>query len=190
MANQKDPWAIFKNTLPSISIAIADAESGDYSDGEYAYDTLLDGLPSDVSEGFNDFSSSQDDGSFAPAIQHSWCLCEMPEGEYPNVRLYSDLSGLLTSIASREGDETAVFALYGVHLEITEATSPADGSEGVRYLLLPQNMAAKVKEGGEAEIISQDDEDLPKSEHLGWLGRSRLTDDTEYFLDDLDEEVS
>lgn len=126
---------------------------------------------------------------FSSGLEHHWCLCDMPEGEFPRVHIYQSLSRLVESIVKREGQETAVWVTYGVPLRLTKPWSLAGGKK-VRYLLLPNNLAAVVSGSEPFSIISQDE--LPSDIEIqdeGWLGDPEYLNYQDYYLSaDMDDD--
>lgn len=121
--------------------------------------------------------------------QHHWVLCSMPEGEFPRVSVYPQLSRLVEAIAKLEGQEVAVWAMFGVPLRLTQRFEHNGGN--ARYILLPSQTAALVAKGVRFEILPQSE--IPDGlaiEEDGWLGDNTITGDDYFvpgFVDDEDK---
>lgn len=145
------------------------------------YQETLKKMPSTVASFFESYSVDKEDNW--PAVEHHWCLADMPEGEFPRVYAYSSLKSLVSAIVKRDGTETAVWPLYGVPLRITKTVQGSSGK--VRYLLLPNNKAVAVKESeAEPELIDQTLLDGSiELEEEGWLGDPSYFKEKDYFIE-------
>jgi hypothetical protein len=101
---------------------------------------------------------------------HKWCLCESPEGDYPNVYAYNKFKDLLKALSSRIGKETSVWIFYGLPLPVAKIKKPETADE--YYLLLPNKAAVKITSSGDTTVVNSDDLDSESLENLthGWLG--------------------
>lgn len=110
-----------------------------------------------------------EDEVVAQADQHPprFCLCEMPDGEYPNVRIFKGVEGLVTYLGKLEGDDMAVWAFYGIPLRFTV---PDKG--GHRYLFLPGEQEAIPIPRTDMEPIQKIAADLLELDFQadGWIG--------------------
>lgn len=110
-----------------------------------------------------------------------WCLCEMPEGGYPKIRIFHDLAGLCRHITRLEGEEISVWPFYGVPIRFTTSR---DGTPGRRYVFLPHEAQAV-----ELPCHPEDEPKLVPTEGLnvgvtdaldfqydGWLGDPALAE--------------
>ena len=108
-----------------------------------------------------------------PKHKPAWCLCEMPEGEFPRVTIYPTLAALVSAIAAREGKDTAVWVTYGTAFNLTKAVLKPNGGK-VRYLLLAEDDKA-VRIDQEQPPLIIESSLLPSNIMLqeeGWLGDS------------------
>ena len=103
----------------------------------------------------------------------SWCVCEMPEGDFPRVRVFSEFEFLLRHLGKLEGQEVSVWVFYGTPISLTEVDD-----SGSRYLMtsrqeafkLPSHVGEPVSPVASTEVVKlnvQDD---------GWLGDPSLTE--------------
>lgn len=191
MANKlREKWEEYLNEVPGLDDAIKPPPEVT-DDSDHAFSQFADNLPSDVAEELREeFSHIADETPWYNVIDHQWCLCEMPEGDFPRVFAYSTLERLAEAIAEREGEETAVWPMYGVPLRITQSMASSSRKEGrVRYLLLPNQVAVVISKDFPPKIIDQSL--LP--EHLeiqdeGWLGDPDMLRDQGYFMQGYVEE--
>lgn len=185
MSKLKENWEKYVGTVPGLDAAITPtaAPAGDEA---AEYSAALSVLPSDVVTALGDDSPKQsEEPKWEQAIEHHWCLCEMVEGDFPRVFAFPNLQRLVEAIAKREGDETAVWAMYGIPLQLTQATPhPHREGELTRYLLLPNQLAAVVSKTEEYRLIEKSL--LPENIELqeeGWLGDPELMQEQGYFME-------
>ena len=168
--------------LDSLAVrAVTNEATSEVDDDEHLYNDRLQKLPSDVLDIIENSVAESDEPDFQE-VANKWVLCNMPEGEFPTVSIYPTLARLADAIAKQEGKETAVWAMYGLPLQLTQGVS---GPGGVtRFLLLPNQTAAVVGSKSSGEIISC--EDLPDGIQLqdgGWLGDPSWVNAGNYFID-------
>lgn len=119
-----------------------------------------------------------------------YCLCEVPEGEYPRMKIFRGPESLSRYIGDLEGQEIAVWPFYGNPLRLT-----IPDEQGRRYLLLPN--AAGIAESRAIPILRTPHERLeeidfdelvnaPEFQEDGWLGDPSLTEPSsgEYYRDE------
>jgi len=185
MSNKlKESWEKYINTVPGLdSVVTPSVLPGDDSEVEYA--AALGELPADVVAVMNDSSPRQSEElKWEQAIEHHWCLCEMVEGDFPRVFAFPNPQRLVEAIAKREGDETAVWAMYGIPLQLTQAIShPHREGESTRYLMLPNQLAAVVSRTEPYRLIEQSL--LPENaepQEEGWLGDPAMMQGQGYYI--------
>jgi hypothetical protein len=116
-------------------------------------------------------------------VDPKFCLCEIPEGEYPQVRVFmrGGAEALVRYIGSLEGKEVAAWAFLGVPLRLTVV----DPKLKRRYLILPGGTHALVvpkTDKEPIETVSVDDlPDLDMSNE-GWLGESAFLESKSFYL--------
>ncbi len=120
-----------------------DSQSPEQAEYQKSRDRLPAGLQDRVDALVAEAAEDIDTGN-APTPR--WCICEMPEGDFPRVKMYPKIEPLVRRLGELEGQETAVWVFYGIPLRFT---LPYGKSRG-RFLFLP----------GEIEALS-----IPKSEH-------------------------
>lgn len=148
-------------------------------DDESNYAATRKRLPSRSCEALDALKGSAADTDFSSTQLH-WVLCSMPEGEFPRVTIYPELLRLVDAIANLEGEETAVWAMYGVPLQLTQLSNLA--GDKVRYLLLPDQAAVVVSSSPKLEVLAQSK--LPDDiliQEDGWLGSPEFVNSGRYF---------
>ena len=143
-------------------------------------ESLIDSLPADLQ---GKYLNSIEDTKLKLDLDFTskWCLCEMPEGGYPRVFMFNDLTVLLEAIIKREGTDTAVWVTYGTAFQLTRAVTKPNGNK-VRYLLLPDDKAIKLDAEQQPTVI--DSSLLPEeleTQDDGWLGENNTLAD--YFVE-------
>jgi len=183
----RDRWRLFVETLPGIREIRNPTEEVLRRDDHVAYESLLRRLPSHTAEAFRE-DSAEPDTSTPPASRvATWCLADMPEGDFPRIHAFASLSELLKAIAVREGTDTAVWPFYGFPFRLTKHVVDADGVSR-RYLQLDTSTAVLVTSGPAIESVSMEtlSGDV-EFEDEGWLGDPALRRKT-YFVDGFVEE--
>jgi len=184
MSKLKEQWEKYISTVPGLSDAI-DPPALPVEDSDVEYSSFVSSLPADVgSEMGREASAGQEEPDWGRTIEHHWCLCEMPEGDFPRVFAFPSLQRLTEAIAKREGQETAVWPMYGIPLRLTKpANNPKQPVSATRYLLLPNQLAAVVSSVEPYQLVDQII--LPESletQDEGWLGDPQMLKDQSYFL--------
>lgn len=174
-------WEAYKSRVPGLDAQLQPPVVAQ-DDADLEFRQLVASLPEEVAEAIQATVPLAAEPDWSQAIEHRWCLCEMAEGDFPRVRLYATVQGLTEAIAKREGQETAVWAMYGVPLRLTQALTTGDNQK-LRYLLLPNQLAAPVSTSGEFRLVTQ--ESLPENletEEDGWLGDPTYFSNQRYYL--------
>lgn len=185
MSNLKENWEKYIATVPGLDASILPSTlPGD--DSEVEYKSFLSELPANVVADMEDASPKQSEElKWEQTIEHHWCLCEMAEGDFPRVFAFPNVQRLVEAIAKREGDETAVWVMYGVPLQLTQSIPHAQReNESTRYLLLPNQLAAVVSKTEPYRLIEQTL--LPDNLELqeeGWLGDPAMMQDQSYYIE-------
>lgn len=102
----------------------------------------------------------------------SWCVCEMPEGDFPRVRVFGDFEVMLRHVGKLEKDEVSVWIFYGVPVSMTQPD--VDGS---RYILTSRTEAFKLPFAASEDISTIDRARVSNLsvQEDGWLGDPSLT---------------
>ncbi len=102
----------------------------------------------------------------------AWCICEMPEGDFPRVRVFQDFELMLRRLSALDGQEVAAWVFFGSPLTFT---SPDEF--GYRYLLTSNSEAHRLPKFAEP-VISVPTVKLKNLEvrEDGWLGPPELTE--------------
>lgn len=186
MNKLQENWNKYVSSVP-VFPAVGDEAQQAVTDDVKDYLAFAEQLPPSLDLLATD--SSDAPLKFSSGLEHHWCLCDMPEGEFPRVHIYQSLSRLVESVVKREGQETAVWVTYGVPLRLTKPWALSGGKK-VRYLLLPNNLAAVVSGSEPFSIISQDE--LPSDIEIqdeGWLGDPEYLNYQDYYLSaDMDDD--
>ena len=143
-------------------------------EGEYSYQRAVGCIPDTLHERLADPSREvRAEVNTSPA----WCLCEVPEGDYPRVRVFPDLENLVRHISRLEGEEVSIWAFYGTPLRITQ-NSPRGGG---RYLCVSEQEVVIVPKGEDDSVRVWDSSGgggaLPAIQEDGWLGDASFTEE-------------
>lgn len=187
MSKVKDQWDKYRSTIPGLDKLINSKPV--LQDGDEEYQAVLEDLPSSVVDCLPVPGSKPNEESDFTDIDHHWCLCEMPEGDFPRVYAFSSLPRLVEAIAKRDGQETAVWAMYGIPLRVTKPVF-SKGSKGkVRYLLLPNQLAVQVSTEADCDFIDQSLlPDNVETQDEGWLGDPGYLKEQSYFVEGIVED--
>lgn len=182
MSKAQDNWANYTSGIPGLDASIEAKGKQVINDDSNDFRSFLDALPGEVSDEIGEPLKTEDI-DLTKAIDHHWCLCEMPEGDFPRVYAFQSIRRLVEAIAKREGQETAVWAMYGIPLRLTRLITAANGKQ-VRYLLLPNQLAVAISEASSLTVIEQSllPDDLATQDE-GWLGDPDYLKEQQYFLD-------
>jgi len=185
MSKLKEHWEKYIAKVPGLDVVVT-PPAPPADDSEVEYEATLSDLPSDVVAAMQDSSSKQSEElKWEQTIEHHWCLCEMVEGDFPRVFAFPSPQRLVEAIAKREGDETAVWPMYGIPLQLTQAVPhPQREGEFTRYLLLPNQLAAVVSKTEPYRLIEQTL--LPDSLEIqeeGWLGDPEMMQEQGYYVE-------
>lgn len=171
MATQKeDKWSKLLNQLPSrvAEVAASKATAPDPVDeGHYNYQQSVSAIPAKL---YDRLSDPEEELRVEAATQPSWCLCEVPEGDYPRIRVFTELELLVRHIAKLEGEEVSVWAFYGTPLRLTQ-----QDKQGCRYLQVSHQDMVKLPARGEDVKVIPNDTELVFQED-GWLGDTSFTE--------------
>ncbi len=123
--------------------------------------------------------------------QKMWCLCEVVEGEFPVMRVFPELEGLVQALAEREGKMVHVWPMYGLPLQLTQSFIPANG-KACRFLRLPNTgKSVLVVKGGAYELVDDTTTPAVELQQDGWLGDPDYVAGDEFFQEGiLDDEFS
>lgn len=125
MSKLKEKWLEYAASVPGLDAAVQPSDI-EVDDSAKEYQLLFDTMPTDVAEQMQDTVKQDDEANWPRSVEHHWCLCEMPEGEFPRIYIFPSLQRLAEAIAKREGKETACWAMYGVPLRLSQALNVAN----------------------------------------------------------------
>jgi hypothetical protein len=151
--------------VSDLETKVTAAESLD--EAEYNYQATVGAMPGAVQERLSDPAREV---RVEVSTQPAWCLCEMPEGDYSRVRVFSDLENLVNHIGRLEGEEVSVWAFYGTPLRLTRPDSV-----GQRYLLVSDQEVVIVPRGVDSVVQFAENPVLPEVQEDGWLGDEAFT---------------
>jgi hypothetical protein len=106
----------------------------------------------------------------------SWCVCEMPEGDFPRVRVFNDFEIMARHVGKLEGDEVSVWIFYGTPIPITQP-----GRDGSRHMITSRLEAFRIPQADREAVSSTVIEEIPAMalQEDGWLGDPSLTETAE-----------
>ena len=182
MSKAQDNWANYTSGIPGLDASIDAKGKQVIDDDSHDFKSFVDSLPGEVSDEIGEPLKTEDI-DLAKSIDHHWCLCDMPEGDFPRVYAFQSIRRLIEAIVKREGQETAVWAMYGIPLRLTRLITSANGKQ-VRYLLLPNQLAVAISNSEPMTVIEQSllPDDLATQDE-GWLGDPDYLKEQQYFLD-------
>jgi len=172
-----EKWESYKSSIPGLESLLKPALTAS-SDSDIEYNSLTGKLPSDVLAKMVDTKNTNSESAIN--ISHHWCLCDMQEGDFPRVHVYPNLQSLTEAIAKREGKETAVWAMYGIPLQLTKPVLKPNGDKQ-RYLLLPNQMAVTVGSKEDYQMIEQSLLPAIDLEETGWLGNPLYLESQQFY---------
>jgi hypothetical protein len=172
-----EKWEAYKSSIPGLASLLKPALTA-ASDSDIEYNSLTGKLPSDVLAKMVDTKHASSESTIN--ISHHWCLCDMQEGDFPRVHVYPNLQSLTEAIAKREGKETAVWAMYGIPLQLTKPVLKPNGDKQ-RYLLLPNQMAVTVGSKEDYQMVEQSLLPAMDLEETGWLGNPLYLESQQFY---------
>jgi hypothetical protein len=93
------------------------------------------------------------------AARPAFCMVECAEGQFPVLRLFSTLEGLVERMQSLEGRDVAVWPFWGVPLPFSQGPN--------RVLILPDDQAITIDKRQRVVDIDEDDIILQEDGFLG-----------------------
>ena len=174
-----EKWEAYKAAIPGLESLLKPALTAP-SDSDIEYNSLTEKLPSDVLAQMQDTKQGANEQVWGASIAHHWCLCDMQEGDFPRVHVYPNLQSLTEAIAKREGKETAVWAMYGIPLQLTKPILKPNGDKQ-RYLLLPNQMAVTVGNKEDYQMMEQSLLPPTTLEETGWLGNPLYLESQQFY---------
>lgn len=102
----------------------------------------------------------------------SWCVCEMPEGDFPRVRVFSDFEVMLRYVGKLEKNEVSVWIFYGVPVSMTQLDT-----DGSRYIITSRTEAFRLPFAAAEDVLAVDRASINdlRTQDDGWLGDPSLT---------------
>jgi hypothetical protein len=162
-------WEAYKAKVPGLEDMLQEA-TPILEDADLEFLELLKHLPSEISSRLKSAKQTAAIPERLKPIEHQWCLCEMAEGEFPRMQAYANIQGVAEAVAKKEGQDTAVWVVYGIPIQLTEPVSVGDTTK-IRYLMLPNQKAAVVSSSEPFRLVDQST--LPDNLEIaddGWLG--------------------
>ncbi len=106
------------------------------------------------------------------ASDPAWCICEMPEGDFPRIRVFQDFEVMVRHLANLDGQEVSAWVFFGSPLSFT-----THDVAGYRYLLTSSSEAYRVSkdEGPVISVPVGKLQDVSLRED-GWLGDVELAE--------------
>ena len=103
----------------------------------------------------------------------SWCVCEMPEGDFPRVRVFSEFDALIRHVGKLEGQEVSAWVFYGTPISLTELDEI-----GNRYLMTSRQEVFKIPTVATDPISVLGSSQISQLnvQEDGWLGDPSLTE--------------
>lgn len=177
-------WDNYKKVVPGLDVAEMAQTVED--DNAIAYKKMLANLPGELAEQLQ--QTNDKPVEWPKQIEHAWCLCDMPEGDFPRVHMYKDLTQLVEAIAKREGQTTAVWPMYGIPLRLSKAFKRQRDGILCRYLLLPNQKAILIAANETLKLVDQVElvEEL-EIEEDGWLGDQVHLKSQSYFVPGIED---
>ena len=167
---KEDKWSKLLNLMPSRVAEVAASKvmaPESLDEGQYNYRRAISVIPGSLHERLAD---PEDELRVEVGSQPAWCLCEVPEGDYPRIRVFSDLELLARHMAKLEGEEVCVWAFYGTPLRLTQ-----QDSTGRRYLQISGQDLVRLPSPGEELTIVPHNADMLFQED-GRLGDASFTE--------------
>ena len=170
-----DTFNKFANALlsPATIEAIANRKPNTFkSSEEAAFAEFRDKLTPDTVHQLDSIINNEEIPTGVPELAR-YMLVEVPDGEYPLVRMFRNDSDGITSLANRiselNGKDVAVRIFFGQHLPLTVGPQ--------RYLAMPDNRTAitiPVVPGLKIEHVTVDQTEDLETEPDGFLGSPAL----------------
>jgi hypothetical protein len=177
--SNNEKWEAYKAAIPGLESSLKPTLTA-ISDSDIEYNLLIEKLPSDILAQMHATKKENEKAETDISITHHWCLCDMQEGDFPRVHVYPNLQSLTEAIAKREGKETAVWAMYGIPLQLTKPILKPNGDKQ-RYLLLPNQMAVTVGSKEDYKMIEQSLLPATTLEETGWLGNPLYLESQQFY---------
>ena len=163
-------WDRFRSGLPEATRQAmqqsATARPTNLDADELDFKNIRETLPANIQEGL-DSQVEVSDATFVG--EPRFCLCEMPEGEFPRVKIFKSAEAMVRYIGQVEGQELSVWPFYGIPLRMTKS----DAKSSLRYVYMPGELEAAIVPKSKREKYEMVDSEL--IDHLdyqddGWLG--------------------
>ena len=175
--NDQDKWPNLLTSLPKTIETFLQKRATDLvslDEAEQDYVSSLADLPLTLSERIDRPDSQESVDTDTP---FSWCVCEMPEGDFPRVRVFGDFEAMTRHISKLEGEEVSVWVFYGTPISLTQSDK-----DGFRYLLTSRREAFRLSLSQSATepvvSVARDQVSSLNIQEDGWLGDPNLTEST------------
>ena len=109
----------------------------------------------------------------------SWCVCEMPEGDFPRIRIFSEFNDMICHLAGLDGQEVSAWVFFGCPITFT-----SKDHNGYRYLLTSSSECHCIRAGDEPLAVTPEEIRHLEMREDGWLGDPELTESSSesYYL--------
>lgn len=106
-----------------------------------------------------------------------YCLIEAPDGEFPALRMFYTLEGLVERLTKLVGQDVVAYPFFGTPLPISKGPD--------RFLLLPNDKAVAITKQQHRVDLSEEDVEVEES---GYLGPGALSIPAPSYVDDESDE--
>lgn len=180
MSKQQEAWNAFASGLSPLARTALTADKldpllitneEDSDDATDAYQTVMAALSPGTSEAL-----AKTGGGYVPPKQIAvekakYCLVEIPDGDWPRLRVYSTPEAMAKRITNLAGFDVSVWCYYGIPLKVSKGPQ--------RFVELPsgyQLMRIPPFPGVEPTVVNTDEVDELTWEKRGFVGPSYLAD--------------
>jgi len=174
---EQDKWPSLLTSLPKTIETFLQKRATDLvslDEAEQDYVSSLADLPLALSERIDRPDSQESVDMDTP---FSWCACEMPEGDFPRVRVFGDFDTMVRHVSKLEGEEVSVWVFYGTPVSLTQPDK-----DGFRYLLTSRQEAFRLSSrqsvAEPAVSVAREQVSGLNIQEDGWLGDPNLTEST------------
>jgi hypothetical protein len=106
------------------------------------------------------------------ASDPAWCVCEMPEGDFPRIRVFQDFEVMVRHLANLDGQEVSAWVFFGSPFSFT-----THDAAGYRYLMTSSSEAHRIsKDAGPVTSVPASKLQNVSLREDGWLGDVELAE--------------
>lgn len=169
--DNKKRWAKLLQTLPAElrSSRLSKATGDSLDEEQFNYKTTVE---KHVNPELLDRLPRPDEVMPEVSSDPAWCVCEMPEGDFPRIRVFQAFEVMVRHLANLDGQEVSAWVFFGSPLSFT-----THDASGCRYLLTSASEAHKVSKdaGPVVSVPANTLQDVSLRED-GWLGHVELAE--------------